>query len=107
MYQAVNASPIHYACPACFTKKHIQIIQEVPSDPNDRSQCAGCGQYFAVKPERYVDHEVIKNFDPRSGYFDARSWFLPALPVELAPLPEVDDVLARLYLVEGISYNLA
>jgi len=66
VYQAVNASPIHYACPACFTKKHIQIMQEVPSDPNDRSQCAGCGQYFAVKPERYVDHEVIKNFDPRS-----------------------------------------
>jgi hypothetical protein len=69
VYQSVNSAPMHHACPSCFTKKVIQIIQDVPGDTFDRSQCPGCHEYYAIKPESPVSETgMVHDYDP----FDPR-----------------------------------
>jgi hypothetical protein len=65
VYQSLNSAPMHHACPACFSKKVIQILQDVPGDTFDRSQCPGCNQYYAINPERPVRKaEILTDYDP-------------------------------------------
>ena len=65
VYQSTDASPLHHACPRCFTKQEIQILQDNVMDTYDRSECPACGQHYAIKPERQRNPvRVETDFDP-------------------------------------------
>ena len=43
----------HFACPNCFEKKEIQILQDRRVMSGD-FDCPGCGKSFPVKPANYA-----------------------------------------------------
>lgn len=66
VFESMDTSPLHHACPRCFVKREIQILQDPVEDTYDRSFCPACGSAYAIKPERPVEPiHVETNFDPR------------------------------------------
>ena len=46
-----TGTPKHYACPSCFHKANIQVLQD-QRDMNGSFQCPGCKTDFLIKPEQ-------------------------------------------------------
>jgi hypothetical protein len=66
VYESIDTSPLHHACPRCFVKHEIQILQDPVGDTYYRSGCPGCGSLYAIKPERHVEPtRVESDYDPR------------------------------------------
>ena len=65
VYQSIDSSPLHHACPRCFVKREIQILQPKLGDGWDRSECPACSQLYAITPESRTDSpRVESDFDP-------------------------------------------
>jgi len=52
VYQSTN-SPQHYACPRCYEKESIQILQD-QDDMAGAFQCPGCKTHFKIKPRKIL-----------------------------------------------------
>lgn len=54
-----NSDPLHYACPSCYNKKQIQILQDNRTI-SGKFRCTGCAAEFPINPAVKVKPEPIR-----------------------------------------------
>lgn len=60
-----NGDPEHFACPSCFNRQQIHILQDCRV-VSGRFRCTGCAADFLVNPYESSPPQVHTNDNPRS-----------------------------------------
>src|SRR5262249_34273179 len=58
-------NPQHYACPSCFEKESIQILQD-EDNVAGTFQCPGCKTHFPIKPRKTQQKFATRTGNPLS-----------------------------------------
>jgi hypothetical protein len=64
VYESVESSPKHYACPVCFTRKNISPLQTTDGGYYNCPSCKGT-EYKVREPAPRPHPKVETDFDPR------------------------------------------
>jgi hypothetical protein len=62
-----TGNPQHYACPSCFEKENIQILQD-QDNVAGTFKCPGCKEHFHIKPRKTYQKSATSTGNPHDFY---------------------------------------